>query len=122
MSFLFGSVLFIPGFPLCYIHPQSLLPLALMMSFIMSILRTFGEIHRFLVMMLLGSLLLLILMLKLGVWTTIKTLKVGVSIAGSLQIPLCHFYLLPLIYLHYNRFGLAFLVLIKVGVRGVQSF
>ena len=89
---------------------------------ILSILLTFGKMHRSLAMILLGSLLTLILMLKLGVWPTIITLKVGVLIAGSLQIPLFHFYLLLLIYLHRNKFDHAFLVLIKAGVReGVWS-
>ena len=117
MRFLSDFALYFLDFPAGYIPPQFLLPLALMMSFTTSILRIFGKMHQFLVMIFLGSLLLLILTVKLGVSITIKTLKVGVSIAGSLQIPLFHFYLLLLIYLHCNKFGRAFLVLIKAGVR-----
>ena len=113
MSCLYVSAFFLPNSFLYYVHQQFLLSLASMMSFITSIARTFGEMHLYLVMIHLGSLPLSLLMVKLGVWILLEKLKVGVSIAGSLQIPLCHFYLIPLMYFHHNRFGLAFLVLIK---------
>ena len=67
MNFLSDFALSFLDFPAGYIPPKFLLPLALTMSFIMFILLIFGAIHRSLAMIVLGYLLQLPLMIKVGV-------------------------------------------------------